>query len=84
MNKQSTKAIRVRLGLRDRCSVGMVKTFTESKGSVSLLSRTLKNYLGNIDTDVFLECNLRDTYCKKYKTIRDWHVKCAISRSIDK
>ena len=33
----------------------MVYTFTESKESVSLLNKTLKNYLGNIDTDVMVE-----------------------------
>ena len=33
----------------------MVYTFTESKKSVSLLNKALKNYLENIDTDVMVE-----------------------------
>ena len=33
----------------------MVYTLTESKKSVSLLNKALKNYLENIDTDVMVE-----------------------------
>ena len=46
----------------------MVWYFTENKESVLLLGKILKNYFGNIDTDVTVERNLSDTYCKKYKT----------------
>lgn len=33
----------------------MVETIRESKESVSLLRETLKNYFGNVDTDVTVE-----------------------------
>ena len=68
MNKQSAKETTIHSRLRNIIFGRMVWYFTENKESVLLLGKILKNYFGNIDTDVTVERNLSDIYCKKYKT----------------